>query len=88
MHSAWCFLRFYLCSFQSVSSCFSYFVAFQYLREISVNPFLPNVPILYPLKKGFLTFSGSIEIEHWDKMGQIGDRNETGTHFPEKGMEY
>ena len=74
--------------FQSVSSCFSYFVAFQYLREISVNPFLPNVPILYPLKKGFLTFSGSIEIEHWDKMGQIGDRNETGTHFPEKSMEY
>ena len=41
-----------------------------------------------PWKKGFLTFSGSIEIEHWDKMGQIGDRNETGTHFPEKGMEY
>ena len=65
--------------FQSVSSCFSYFVAFQYLREISVNLFLPNVPILYPLKKDFLTFSGAIEIEHWDKIGQIGDRNKKKT---------
>ena len=37
------------------------------------DPFWPNVPPLYPLKTskdlGFLTFSGVIEMEHWDKMG-------------------
>ena len=32
--------------------------------------FQPNVPFLSPLKmSSFLTFLGSIEIEHWVKMG-------------------
>ena len=37
----------------------------------ALNPFQSNVPFLYPLKsstKGFLTFLGGIEIEHWAKM--------------------
>ena len=39
------------------------------------NPFLPNAPILYPLKtpenlfSGFLVFSGGIKWEHWPEMG-------------------
>ena len=37
------------------------------------NPFLANVPILYPLKtsenQGFLVFSGGIKWEHWPEMG-------------------
>ena len=36
-------------------------------------PFYANVPFLYPLKtsetKGFLTFSGGIEIGHWREKG-------------------
>ena len=41
------------------------------LRGFTVNPFLTNVPVLYPLKSfGFLMFSGGIEVENWLKMGQ------------------
>ena len=41
---------------------------------VNFNPFLSNVPILYPLKtlektKGFLVFSGGIKWEHWPEMG-------------------
>ena len=36
------------------------------------NPFYVNVPFLYPLKRqqtrGFLTFTGGIEMEHWGEM--------------------
>ena len=38
----------------------------------NINLFKAHVPFLYPLKtsenKGFLTFSGGIEKEHWSKM--------------------
>ena len=38
-----------------------------------INPFLTNVPILYPLKTaenfGFLVFSVGIKWEHWPEMG-------------------
>ena len=37
-----------------------------------LNLFVPNIPFLYSLKClktfGFLTFSGSIEMEHWAKI--------------------
>ena len=37
-----------------------------------LNPFLANVPILYPLKPAknqrFLVFLGGIKWEHWPKM--------------------
>ena len=33
------------------------------------NPFSTNVSVPYPLKIGFLMFSGGIEVEHWSKMG-------------------
>ena len=42
-----------------------------FLRKILYffNPFMTNIPILYPLKhqktKGFLVFSGSIKWENW-----------------------
>ena len=32
-----------------------------------INSLQPNVPFLYLLK----TFSGSIEMEHWAKMGEL-----------------
>ena len=41
---------------------------------VTFNPFLSNVPILYPQKtpeknKGCLVFSGGIKWEHWPEMG-------------------
>ena len=37
-----------------------------------LNPFSLHVAFLYPLKTyGFLTFSGDIEIEHWDRLGYL-----------------
>ena len=50
-----------------------------YCFKVSVNPFHANVPFLYSLKtsenqrfkwtKGFLTFSGGIEMGHWREKG-------------------
>ena len=33
-----------------------------------INPFQANVPFLYSLKTGFLTFSGGTEMEYWREM--------------------
>ena len=35
-----------------------------------INPFVPNAPFLYPLKKyGFLMFSEGTERVNWERMG-------------------
>ena len=43
-----------------------------WIADERINPFLANVPILYPLKppytKGFLVISGDIRWEHWPEM--------------------
>ena len=45
---------------------------FQGVEKGCIDPFLANVPILYPLKHqktfGFLVFSGGIKWEHWPEM--------------------
>ena len=43
--------------------------------EYDVNPFVPNVPFLYPLKTtekpyGFLLFSRGRERVHWERMSE------------------
>ena len=41
---------------------------------LTLNPFIPNAPFLYPLKTSekpydFLIFSGARERVHWEQMG-------------------
>ena len=46
--------------------------SFLWDKCLNINPFSTNVPLLYPLKTSEnrrLMFSGSIEVEHWLKMG-------------------
>ena len=38
-------------------------------KFLGVNPLQPGVAFLYPLKTGFLMFSGGIEKQQWAELG-------------------
>ena len=47
---------------------------------LTLNPFVPNAPLLYPLRTsekpyGFLVFSGGRKKVHWEQMGQQQRQN-------------
>ena len=45
----------------------------QFSVSIMINPFVPNAPLLYPLKtsENLSMFSGSRERVHWEEIGKI-----------------
>ena len=46
----------------------------KWIKEHNINPFHAKVPFLYRQSKGFLTFSGDIEMGHcWHEKGYLFD---------------